>query len=487
MKSITIGRDASNQYVIHDNTGEVSRHHAVIKIHDNKKVFIQDISNNGTFVNGKKVPSHIDVPIQWGDNVNFAEVENLNWGKISSIVDANITTYTIGTKAGNTIVLYDHTGEISRNHAVIEVHKDGSIYLTDYSGNGTWVNGQKVHNRKVQVQKGDAVSFANVQSLNWESIEVKKKATSQFNAKWLAVPVAVVLLGLLGYAATQFIPSGEVDIYEKYKNSIGLVYQEYYFAVIEKNKKDTLVIIGEGGELEAYKSGFNVKNSNLPAMKSTGSSFFISEEGEIITNRHVSTPDKLDDKIRDYIETTMGEGLSIETGVYQQVDIVGLNKYVGFAQNDVEIDIDNIKKSLQEVEIIEEAHNPKIDLALMQLKTKKLPKGCTAIDIEKDVIRSKKEIKIGSDAVILGYPAGLGLGLNEEDKVLKASYNEGIVSKISNKYEIQYDIPSFNGASGSPVFDKKTGKLIAINYLKMTETQGFNFGIIATHIEELLD
>lgn len=60
------------------------------------------------------------------------------------------------------------------------------------------------------------------------------------------------------------------------------------------------------------------------------------------------------------------------------------------------------------------------------------------------------------------------------------------IGKISDKYEIQYNAPSFHGASGSPVFNQK-GQLIAVNYAGMEKAQGYNFGIIATHINKLLD
>ena len=78
---ISIGRDISSDVAIVDS--KVSRHHATIKS-ENNKVFIQDNnSTNGTFVNGKKIPTNqfveitIDNEISIGDSI-FALFDHSN-------------------------------------------------------------------------------------------------------------------------------------------------------------------------------------------------------------------------------------------------------------------------------------------------------------------------------------------------------------------------------------------------------------------------
>ena len=54
MKTIYIGKNAENDYVI--NAPTVSRKHAVITVDDNGTVTIKDLnSTNGTYVNGERV------------------------------------------------------------------------------------------------------------------------------------------------------------------------------------------------------------------------------------------------------------------------------------------------------------------------------------------------------------------------------------------------------------------------------------------------
>lgn len=489
MKSISIGRDDSNHYIINDESKEVSRHHAVLKIHKNK-VFIQDLgSANKTYVNSREIPQYVDVAISWGDNVSFAGIENLDWKKVAVIADDEIQIYTVGTKAGNTILLHDNTGEISRNHAVFEIYKDGTIFLTDYSSNGTWINDKKINNSKVLINKNDKISFANVYDFNLRDLQFdKKNGVGKTNYKKIGIPIfAIIILGLGYLLFYNFTNRNEINIVEKYKNSIGLVYQEYYYLIIDKDIKDTLVIIGDNQSVEKYSNNVNLKRLTLEPMKSTGSGFFISDDAKIITNRHVSNSNKLNEEEKNKIEKIIGDLYSSRSLNYKRIEIVGYNKYLGFACNERRININNIKDDLFDINMknIKESFDPNIDLSLIQLDIQKLPKGCTYINLEKDIIKNIKEIEVGSEASILGYPVGLDLAVKGKRDKLNATYNQGVISKISNEYEIQYDIPSFGGASGSPVFDKKTGKLIAINYLKMTSTQGFNFGIIATHINSL--
>ncbi|MDO9254564.1 MAG: FHA domain-containing protein [Bacteroidales bacterium] len=74
MKTITIGRDATNNIVLNDNT--VSRNHAHLFISGNGQVVIKDLgSSNGTFVNGNKISEQM---LRAGDVVKCGS-SFLNW------------------------------------------------------------------------------------------------------------------------------------------------------------------------------------------------------------------------------------------------------------------------------------------------------------------------------------------------------------------------------------------------------------------------
>lgn len=79
MKTYTIGRNPDANILLTANF--CSRDHAKLTIADSGKILLQDMSSNGTMVNGKKV-SNQTVELRYGDEVLFAGVEKLDWSKI---------------------------------------------------------------------------------------------------------------------------------------------------------------------------------------------------------------------------------------------------------------------------------------------------------------------------------------------------------------------------------------------------------------------
>ena len=83
MKKIyTIGREESCDIVIPDQTDVVSRLHATLRIDSNGKYFLNDQSRNGTYINGMKMASNVEVPVSRKDVVSFAHIYNLDWTQI---------------------------------------------------------------------------------------------------------------------------------------------------------------------------------------------------------------------------------------------------------------------------------------------------------------------------------------------------------------------------------------------------------------------
>lgn len=75
----------------------------------------------------------------------------------------------VGRSSDCQIVVDSKYDSVSNNHAVIE-YLDGSIWLIDTSTNGTIVNQERVHNRRIQVFYGDTILLAGVYSLDWNTI-----------------------------------------------------------------------------------------------------------------------------------------------------------------------------------------------------------------------------------------------------------------------------------------------------------------------------
>lgn len=83
MKKIyTIGRDEGCDIVIPDSTDVISRLHATIRVESNDKIFLIDQSRNGTYVNGMKMSSNVEIPISRKDVISFAHIYNLDWSLV---------------------------------------------------------------------------------------------------------------------------------------------------------------------------------------------------------------------------------------------------------------------------------------------------------------------------------------------------------------------------------------------------------------------
>lgn len=82
MKTITIGRNNACDIIIPDTTDLVSRKQAIITCSFFGKMVLYDTSNNGTYVNGKRLKEGEGVRVTRKDKVNFARIADLNWNDV---------------------------------------------------------------------------------------------------------------------------------------------------------------------------------------------------------------------------------------------------------------------------------------------------------------------------------------------------------------------------------------------------------------------
>lgn len=136
-----------------------------------------------------------------------------------------------------------------------------------------------------------------------------------------------------------------------------------------------------------------------------------------------------------------------------------------------------------------------VDLAIIQLKDKQTPEGTYifkihGIDPEStsiiDIFSKKddKELKIGSNLLMIGFNAGLILGNTQQG--IQAQMTKGEVTQPPDGLRILYSIPTLQGSSGSPVIDYQ-GYVRAVNFAKLKDTDTFNFGIPENRIKRFLE
>ncbi|WP_281239774.1 S1 family peptidase [Flavobacterium praedii] len=328
--------------------------------------------------------------------------------------------------------------------------------------------------------------------------------------------------------------NNQTAIYEKYKDAVVLVKHTYALQISIKGSEPFQI---------------TVDDSSLAEKTISGTGFFVSEDGKIVTNHHVAEPwkytenkledfselknhisavlpdsiDKKDYKTyleshwNDYYENEGEEDYSEEdapvatTTPVANVDSSSVNTEV----NDLISDNQSEEKAitsqitytkLEDVEIVPKTveisvalHGSKDDW--LQCKVLKIADG-DEVDVAILQLSSETLPASVSDIVDLDNAVKddaslkpgtnailigypMGLQLANTRRGIKVQVYEGQINKESDGVSIQYNVTSTHGASGSPVFNE-CGQLIAINYAGYDEAQGYNFGIVAKHAMSLM-
>ncbi len=180
--------------------------------------------------------------------------------------------------------------------------------------------------------------------------------------------------------------------------------------------------------IKKCKSNYSISGENEDVSASSGTAFFISNKGHLLTNSHVV------------------EGCTLSKISYKNKDY--------------------------DAELI--ATDKTLDLALLKVELK--PKSFFTF--------SKNGAKKLNKVYVAGYP--LGKGLSDDLKI-----SSGIVSSLKgfedNSNEIQIDAPINPGNSGGPIINEN-GDLIAIAVSGLAKdlTEGINFGIKSSAAETFL-
>ena len=80
----------------------------------------------------------------------------------------------------------------------------------------------------------------------------------------------------------------------------------------------------------------------------------------------------------------------------------------------------------------------------------------------------------------------MSLQEGENEKGIQVYAQGGDITRQDSEFEFSYNAATTGGASGSPVFNKY-GMLIGVHHAGVNATQGFNYGVKAKYIKELLD
>ncbi len=478
MKLISFGSTNEAQVVLH--SPYVSGYHAELLLLDNGDMLLFDKgSKNGTFVNGMRIEPEKAVGVSRQSQVYLAD-QPLNWATVPVITpNPNVVeTKSIGSHYMNTIRVNDP--KVSRFHATVKKTNKGKWFICDHSSNGTTVNGARLpKDLDRPLKASDKIVCAGIPVQNpIPQGGGNGKIWGIIAGAAAAVAAVVALIFVLGGGT-----SAE-KLYKKYANATVMVECDYHFRASAEHFEPMEFII---------KDGDPVWYDGSECHTHAASGFFIGDDGVIATNLHVVAPWKFKEKedalftlIKSfYVEQFSGRSLSIA-----DVKVDGIID-IGIYPNGLTIHPSNRIPC----KVLIESDNMQRDIALLQTLDGKFPDNATSVPYSK-IFKEKEDVAIGTEVALIGFPASYIMQdwsnvENIAEIPLQASSSTGIVSKNNDKDRYYFDAASYSGASGSPIFDLKKGRVVGIaTGAKVDEDgsriQGANFCIKSRHLYKLL-
>lgn len=519
MRLLKIGRDQSCDIVLQ--SAQVSSLHAEITILNNGDILLEDKgSRNGTMVGNQAIQPGKSVNIRRGDMVTFAGVP-LNWSAVPMPEDnsAYKGIFGIGSNFQNEIQISGNT--VSRFHATVKVGKDNKVYIVDHSKNGTTVNGVKVPaNSPYRIKKNSSVVCGGV------PVDLSRVIPWPAEVwKWVAgIAATVAIIAGLGFGLYKIISSSDTEktdaeLYARYNNSVVMLMGVYHYEITVGNydlDKINSNIVGQLGtkfyipKKVLWNNGKVVdvsKYSQKELIDATdkcgfynATGFFVSNDGQIITNLHVVKPwlfDNVQQQIQDHYTQLLAQATEILNSAYvttslsaiiPQLKVEGKLDYIALLPQGETYDPENIQKC----KVLSAGNDKDVDIALLQTISKRLPTAdCTYVNVVDSMETSEEAYTVGNHVYTIGFPTGM----NYEDLMQKAASESGIqvvaqpgnIIQKDSEYDFGYNAASTGGASGSPVFNEY-GKLIGVHHqgASAAVTQGYNFGVKAKYVQELL-
>lgn len=330
------------------------------------------------------------------------------------------------------------------------------------------------------------------------------------------------------------------EIEDETASGVVLVQNNSFYEVVLSNG-ESIYFTGfdEDGDIK----GLSFNKDSVETQISYGTGFFVTAEGQIVTNAHVVSNMVADKEVNKSIAKIMEALKKLASISYdntqqelQQAEMAynyanissdvsyeefyrvkavkesleeKLSEIIQFYRN-----VDNIRPSESDIKYHNEvsiAYNntfvtntkdfvscvitktdPEHDLAIVQLKDKTTPAGKFIFEIPQDdpleTYTTMEELtaKVSDDKNAKLFMSSFNLGptLAITKEGVKSQFNTGAISQRTDD-RIMYSIPTLPGSSGSPVVNSAE-QLVAINYAGLNGTQNFNYGIRVKHLRNLM-
>lgn len=325
-------------------------------------------------------------------------------------------------------------------------------------------------------------------------------------------------------------PPKPTELYKDYRKSVALIKNSYYFQTTLDNGFEFYYTLENDEPIFFDEEEDAIANAGV----SYGTGFFISTTGELATNRHVVYPnqettsiseginDYLNDikyKLKKLINESQNENSKLAdtyNEYYEYLDydkktklkdeyanrkneIIELEQYLenlDFNPNNTTTELKRIFLGIAlddthvtsandfiECVAIKKSNVEEIDLAIIQIKNKTTPTSATKVFDLKN-ITPKKELVLNDKVFMIGFNHGISLASTGNG--IKSQFTQGTITQDPDLNKILYSIPTLPGSSGSPIIDE-WGNLVAVNFAKTGDFQGFSFGIPSLALNNLYE
>lgn len=527
MKLLKIGSSPSCNVVI--SSPYVSSLHAEITVLDNGEILIEDKnSTNGTFVNGHRLTSNVETPVRRGDKIEFGNVE-LNWAQVPVLDNPSKYKSIINIGTSHRCDINVDSQFASRYHATVFVDKSGKCFIQDNnSKNGTEINGTKIaKGKKIPFKRGSQVVAADV-----DVTDQLKRAIPE--------PHPVLKRILIGLAAACVVCGAVFGIWKLVNGSWGekttpppsladiqtsvvWVHGQYsIYAQFIDNPIDD--------EIWQAVYGNKVPPGHILIERETytATAFFLDSLGRMATNRHVAVPweedkEKKESAWNKLASTKFNEWLPFELlndnaiayynaepnplfemvvrqtakegkgGLYASAlirqlknakfKLVGELDYFGVAYPNRMYDgLDELDRC----SMIDYSESPEIDLALIQLNSMRTPETVKWY-FRPESFNTEKPKPQAEHLTWIGYPAGLVFSKEKEVSKLRPQIRETMCSADPGKYDFNIQGEILGGASGSPLFDPKSGNLVGVVFARYINSATYGLAVQSRYLKEMYD
>ena len=506
MRLLKIGRDSSCDIVLHSD--RVSAIHAEITLLNNGDIIIEDKgSHNGTFVMNRPIQPGSVVSIRRGDNVRLADVE-LPWNAVPMPEDNSMYkgVWGIGSHFNNDIQIKGNT--VSRYHATIKQTPNGKFCIIDHSKNGTSVNGQRITpHQPVPLKKGSSVVCGGV-PVNLDSLPWPK-------AVWktvLAVAAALLIVCGVGWGAHSWLHKDKrfdmEGINNRFKNSVVMLVGTYHYEVSAGDldlayfgiPTKFMFVQGENGNESIVDLNKMSAEQRQRHCMYFGTGFFISQDGQLLTNLHVAKPwlvhKNMIEKIEAYVRRVIAQNaearavLRTVNGVapegisayISQVKVTGVSDGILLVPQGRYFSEENVIRC----KLLSGGDDLEKDVALIQSERMELPNAKTTfVNVVDSMDVSEECIETGKLLYTIGFPATTAIQDAKNEKGMQSLCHSGHVSREATEFNFMFDATTAGGASGSPIFNEY-GMLVGVLNAS-TDQKNFTWGIKSKYVKELLE